>query len=54
LLIELHLGSSEKTDGDSNTFTISGFEAVLRTLKIMPKLTVFDMQLTHVKELNIY
>jgi hypothetical protein len=55
LLTELHLGSSaEKADDDSNTFTIRGFETVLRTLKTMQKLTALDMQLPHVKELNIY
>jgi hypothetical protein len=51
----LHLGSSaEKANDDSNTFTIGGFEAVLRTLKTMEKLIVLDMQLPHVKKLNIY
>jgi hypothetical protein len=53
-LAELHLGSStEKVDGDSNTFTINGFEAVLCTLKTMPKLTLLDMQLNHAKKLDI-
>jgi hypothetical protein len=53
-LTELRLGSSaDKADGDSNTFTVNGFKAVLSALKIMSKLTVLDMQLNHVKELNI-
>jgi hypothetical protein len=53
-LTELRLGSSaEKADGDYNTFTISGFTAVLCAIKNMPKLTILDMQLTHVKQFDI-
>jgi hypothetical protein len=53
-LTELRLGSSkEEADGNSNTFTVKGFKAVLGTLKTMPKLTVLDMQLNHVKEIRI-
>jgi hypothetical protein len=50
---ELRLGSStEKADGDSNTFTVDGFKVVLRALKTKLKLTTLDMQLPHLKELN--
>jgi hypothetical protein len=53
-LTELRLGrATEKADGDNNTFTIDGFGAVLDVLGTMPKLTVLDMQLPHVKELDI-
>jgi hypothetical protein len=53
-LTELRLGSSAgKAEGDNNTFTINGFNALLSALKAMPKLTVLDMQLNRVKELNI-
>jgi hypothetical protein len=53
-LTKLCLGSSaEKADGDSNTFTVYGFKVVLSALKTMPKLTVLDMQLNHVKELRV-
>jgi hypothetical protein len=53
-LTELRLGSSaEKADGDSNIFTIRGFESVLGTLETMQKLTALKMQLPHVKEINI-
>jgi hypothetical protein len=53
-LTELRLGSAtEKSDGDNNIFTVSGFEAVLGSLETMPELTVLDMQLPHVKEFDI-
>jgi hypothetical protein len=53
-LTELHLGSSaEKTDSDSNTFTVWGFETILRALKTMQKLNTLDMQPPHVKKLDI-
>jgi hypothetical protein len=53
-LTELHLGSSaEKADGDSNIFTVNGFKTMLRALKTMQKLTVMDMQLPHVKKLDV-
>jgi hypothetical protein len=53
-LTELRLGSAtEKADGDSNTFTVDGFRAVLNKLKTMPQLTVLDMQLPHVKEFSV-
>jgi hypothetical protein len=53
-LTELHLGSSvEEADGDSNTFTVSGFKTVLRAFKTIQKLTAIDMQLPHVKTLDI-
>jgi hypothetical protein len=53
-LAELHLGSStKKADSNYNTFTVEGFETMLRTLKSIPKLTTLDMQLQHVKDLNI-
>jgi hypothetical protein len=42
-----------KADGDSNSFTIYGFKTVLTTLKTKLKLTALDMQLPHVKELDI-
>jgi hypothetical protein len=43
----------EKAEGDNNTFTVNGFITVLKALKTIPKLTVLDMQLSHVKELRI-
>jgi hypothetical protein len=43
----------EKADGSSTTFTADGFKTVLRALGVIPKLTVLDMQLSHVKELYI-
>jgi hypothetical protein len=53
-LTELRLGSStEVAYGFNNTFTIVGFEAILRSLNTMRKLIVLDMQLPHVNELNI-
>jgi hypothetical protein len=53
-LTELRLGSStEKADGNNNTFTVDGFTTMLKTLKTMPKLTALEMQLPHVKELSI-
>jgi hypothetical protein len=53
-LTELRLGSAtEKADGNSNTFTVDGFEAVLNKLETMPQLTVLDMQLPHVKEFSV-
>jgi hypothetical protein len=53
-LTELRLGSAtEKADGDSNTFTVDGFTAVLKALETMSQLTVLDMQLPHVKKFNI-
>jgi hypothetical protein len=53
-LTELRLGTAaEKAEGDNNTFTVNGFTTVLRTLKTMPKLTVLDMQLLHVKQLYV-
>jgi hypothetical protein len=49
-LTELHLGSStEEADGNNNTFTVDGFKIMLLTLETMPKLTMVDMQLPHVK-----
>jgi CheY-like chemotaxis protein len=54
-LTELRLGSAtEKADGNSNTFTVDGFRAVLNKLETMPQLTVLDMQLPHVKKFNVY
>jgi hypothetical protein len=51
-LTELRLGSStEKANGDNNIFTIVGFKTMLKTLKTMPKLTVLDMKLPHVRVL---
>jgi hypothetical protein len=53
-LTELRLGSStEKSEGDNNTFTVVGFKTMLYTLKTNLKLNVLDMQLPHVKELDI-
>jgi hypothetical protein len=50
-LTELHLGGAvEKADGDRNIFTVNGFIAVLKAL---PKLTVLDMQLPYIKNLNM-
>jgi hypothetical protein len=40
-------------DGDRNTFTVRGLKTILGTLKTMPKLTVLDMQLPHLEELDI-
>jgi hypothetical protein len=51
---ELRLGSSgEKLDGNSNTFTYSGFKTVLTSLKNMPKLAKLEMQLPNLKEFDI-
>jgi hypothetical protein len=53
-LVELRLGSSaEKADGDNNTFTVDKFKAVIGALTTMPKLTVLEMQLLHVKEFKM-
>jgi hypothetical protein len=53
-LTELHLGSSvKKADGDSNTFTVTGFKTMLRTLETMQKLTTLDMRLPHVNNIDI-
>jgi hypothetical protein len=41
------------TTWDNNTFTVVGFETLLKTLEYMPKLTLLDMQLPHVKRFEI-
>jgi hypothetical protein len=38
---------------DSNIFTVDGFKTMLETLKTKLKLTTLDMQLPHVKKLDI-
>jgi hypothetical protein len=53
-LIELRLGSAtEKADGNTNTFNANGFKAMLSALKAMHQLTVLDIQLPHVKQIDI-
>jgi hypothetical protein len=53
-LTELLLGSStEETDGGTNIFTVGGFKTTLKALQNMPKLTAVNIQLSHVKELDI-
>jgi hypothetical protein len=50
----LRMGNtSEKAESDSNTFTKDGFIAILDIFATIPKLTILDMQLPHVKELRI-
>jgi hypothetical protein len=47
------LGSfTKEADGDSNTFTIFVFKRILRTLRTTLKLTMLDMQLPDVTELE--
>jgi hypothetical protein len=43
----------EEAGGDSNTFTVNGFTAVLKALETMPQLTVLDMQLPLVMEFEV-
>jgi hypothetical protein len=45
--------ATEKVDGDSHTFTKKRVKYLLSKLNTMPKLTVLNMQMSHMKELSI-
>jgi hypothetical protein len=46
-------GTAERAEGNNNNLTINGFKIMDKVLKIMQNLTTVNMQLPHVKKVDI-